>query len=103
MIFPMTSIFQVVNIQQRLSTGIGIVIETIARMEHDEFLQAAKESEKEKAAIPVFGTPEEAPVTETEEAAKEKEETGKKKKKKGFDVRGIISSLTEIFVPDDID
>jgi len=43
------------------------------------------------------------PVIETEEPAEEKEETGKKKKKKGFDVRGIISSLTEIFVPDDID
>ncbi len=85
------------------STGIGIVIETIARMEHDEFLKAAKESEKEKATIPVFGTPEEAPVVETEETAEEKEETGKKKKKKGFDVRSIISSLTEIFVPDDID
>ena len=86
------------------STGIGIVIETIARMEHDEFLKASKEAEKEKAlAHPPFGTPEVAPVIETEEPAEEKEETGKKKKKKGFDVRGIISSLTEIFVPDDID
>ena len=86
------------------STGIGIVIETIARMEHDEFLKASKEAEKEKAlAQPPFGTPEVAPVIETEEPAEEKEEPGKKKKKKGFDVRGIISSLTEIFVPDDID
>ena len=86
------------------STGIGIVIETIARMEHDEFLKASKEAEKEKAlAQAPFGTPEVDPVIETEEPAEEKEETGKKKKKKGFDVRGIISSLTEIFVPDDID
>ena len=86
------------------STGIGIVIETIARMEHDEFLKASKEAEKEKdLAQPPFGTTEAAPVIETEEPAEEKEETGKKKKKKGFDVRGIISSLTEIFVPDDID
>ena len=86
------------------STGIGIVIETIARMEHDEFLKASKEAEKEKAlAQQPLGTPEVAPVIETEEPVEEKEETGKKKKKKGFDVRGIISSLTEIFVPDDID
>jgi cell division protein FtsA len=86
------------------STGIGIVIETIARMEHDEFLKASKETEKEKdLAQPPFGTPEAAPAIETEEPTEEKEETGKKKKKKGFDVRGIISSLTEIFVPDDID
>ncbi len=85
------------------STGIGIVIETIARMEHDEFLQAAKASEQEKASIPVFGTTETTPEVETKPVETTKDDSGKKKKKKGFDVKGIIASLTDIFVPDDID
>jgi len=85
------------------STGIGIVIETIARMEHDEFLQAAKASEQEKASIPVFGTTETTPEVETKPVETTEDDSGKKKKKKGFDVKGIIASLTDIFVPDDID
>ena len=86
------------------STGIGIVIETIARMEHDEFLQASKEAEQKADMVPVFGTPESTPDTQTEQAAETTDDNGgKKKKKKGFDVKSIIATITDIFVPDDID
>ena len=86
------------------STGIGIVIETIARMEHDEFLQAAQEAEKAKELVPVFGTPEAAPEAQTGETTEGTDNpSGKKKKKKGFDVKSIISTITDIFVPDDIE
>jgi cell division protein FtsA len=86
------------------STGIGIVIETIARMEHDEFLRATKEAEKAKEMVPVFGTPEvpaDAPTDDTTESTDDN--SGKKKKKKNFDVKSIIATITDIFVPDDID
>ena len=85
------------------STGIGIVIETIARMEHDEFLQAAKEAEKEKAEVPIFGTPEAPDAQTVESTEKTADDNDKKKKKKGFDVKSIIATITDIFVPDDID
>ncbi len=85
------------------STGIGIVIETIARMEHDEFLQAAKEAEKEKAEVPIFGTPEAPDAQTVESTDKTVDDNDKKKKKKGFDVKSIIATITDIFVPDDID
>ena len=86
------------------STGIGIVIETIARMEHDEFLQASKEAEQKADMVPVFGTPESTPDAQTEQAAETTDDNGgKKKKKKGFDVKSIIATITDIFVPDDID
>ena len=86
------------------STGIGIVIETIARMEHDEFLQASKEAERKADMVPVFGTPESTPDAQTEQAAETTDDNGgKKKKKKGFDVKSIIATITDIFVPDDID
>ena len=83
------------------STGIGIVIETIARMEHDEYLQAVKEAEKLNGGLAEQA---ETNVSETEQEEKydEKEESeGKKKKKKGIDLKKIVTSFTEFFTPDD--
>ena len=83
------------------STGIGIVIETIARMEHDEYLEAVKESEKEKAGL-MEPTKNNAQAPEQGENDNEKEESeGKKKKKKGIDLKKIVTSFTEFFTPDD--
>ena len=85
------------------STGIGIVIETIARMEHDEHLRNIEETEKEKTVgrkkdEEIVVAPEaEDTVTETVE------NDTKKKKKKGIDLKKIVTSFTEIFTPDDID
>ena len=83
------------------STGIGIVIETIARMEHDEFLQASKKVETE----PVGSKPLAEPITEdlsTEETDTKKDENGDKKKKKiGIDLKKIVSTFTEFFTPDE--
>jgi len=85
------------------STGIGIVIETIARMEHDEYLKASKAAEASrleamhKAEIPVVNP-------EVEENEDEKEENdSKKKKKKGIDLKKIVTSFTEFFTPDNIE
>jgi hypothetical protein len=73
-------------------------------MEHDEFLQASKEAERKADMVPVFGTPESTPDAQTEQAAETTDDNGgKKKKKKGFDVKSIIATITDIFVPDDID
>jgi len=82
------------------STSIGIVIETIARMEHDEFLQASKKAEEERnssklSVEPIVETPEQA------ESDADKDDSDGKKKKKGFDVKGIIATLTEFFTPDE--
>ena len=83
------------------STGIGIVIETIARMEHDEYLEAVKESEKEKAGL-MEPTKNNAQAPEQGENDNEKEESeDKKKKKKGIDLKKIVTSFTEFFTPDD--
>ena len=83
------------------STGIGIVIETIARMEHDEYLEAVKEAEKEKAGL-MEPTKNNAQALEQGENDIEKEESeGKKKKKKGIDLKKIVTSFTEFFTPDD--
>jgi cell division protein FtsA len=83
------------------STGIGIVIETIARMEHDEYLQAVKEAEKLKGGLAEQAEAS-ASETELEEKYDEKEESeGKKKKKKGIDLKKIVTSFTEFFTPDD--
>jgi cell division protein FtsA len=83
------------------STGIGIVIETIARMEHDEYLEAVKEAEKEKAGL-MEPTKNNAQAPEQGENDNEKEESeGKKKKKKGIDLKKIVTSFTEFFTPDD--
>ena len=85
------------------STGIGIVIETVARMEHDDFLQASKQAEMERKKQ---YEKQEIIVTqpETAQIPDEKDEsTSKKKKKKGIDLKKIVTSFTEIFIPDDID
>ena len=83
------------------STGIGIVIETIARMEHDEYLAAVKEAEKEKGGL-MEPTKNNAQALEQGENDIEKEESeGKKKKKKGIDLKKIVTSFTEFFTPDD--
>ena len=83
------------------STGIGIVIETIARMEHDEYLAAVKEAEKEKGGL-MEPTKNNAQALEQGENEIEKEESeGKKKKKKGIDLKKIVTSFTEFFTPDD--
>ena len=83
------------------STGIGIVIETIARMEHDEYLAAVKEAEKEKTGL-MEPTKNNAQALEQGENDNEKEESeGKKKKKKGIDLKKIVTSFTEFFTPDD--
>ena len=83
------------------STGIGIVIETIARMEHDEYLAAVKEAEKEKTGL-MEPTKNNAQAPEQGENDNEKEESeGKKKKKKGIDLKKIVTSFTEFFTPDD--
>ena len=85
------------------STGIGIVIETVARMEHDDFLQASKQAEMErkkqyeKQEI-IVAQPETAQIPDEKD-----ESTSKKKKKKGIDLKKIVTSFTEIFIPDDID
>ena len=84
------------------STGIGIVIETIARMEHDDHLRAMQEAERvklygtQKAMEPAAEQPEE-PVSE------EPEKPGKKSKKKGLDLKSIIAKMSDILTPDDID
>ena len=85
------------------STGIGIVIETIARMEHDEFLQASAAAEMRSKGIvePQVVVPAE---TEQDEAEEEKDETIQRRpKKKGLDLKKIVTSLTEFFTPDNIE
>ena len=85
------------------STGIGIVIETIARMEHDEYLKASNAIEKKH----VEAKQKEEIVVENpemEEIDIEKEESeDKKKKKKGIDLKKIVTSFTEFFTPDNIE
>jgi hypothetical protein len=85
------------------STGIGIVIETIARMEHDEYLRLAekeqKEREKRETKSEII-----AEKVEKPEKGDETEETDPKiKKKKVIDLKKIVTSLTDIFSPDNIE
>ena len=85
------------------STGIGIVIETIARMEQDEHLRNIEETVKEKT-VGRKKDEEIAVAPETEETGAELVDNDtKKKKKKGIDLKKIVTSFTEIFTPDDID
>ena len=83
------------------STGIGIVIETIARMEHDEYLEASKAAEKQR------GGRQEQPESiniepELNEVNDDKEEASDKKpRKKGIDLKKIVTSFTEFFTPED--
>jgi cell division protein FtsA len=83
------------------STSIGIVIETIARMEHDEFLQASKAAEesrlkaKQEKEMPSKDT--EAKDSDSETA----ETDSKKPPRKGIDLKKIVTSFTEFFTPDE--
>ena len=81
------------------STSIGIVIETIARMEHDEFLEASKKAEEERnrSKLPVEPIVE-APKQEENDPDQDKNEG---KKKKGIDLKKIVTSLTDFFTPDE--
>ena len=85
------------------STGIGIVIETIARMEHDDFLRASKEAEYSRisAQQKELSADEQPEAEETDQEAEEAE--GKKKAKKGIDLKKIVTSFTEFFTPDNIE
>ena len=83
------------------STSIGIVIETIARMEHDEFLQASKAAEesrlkaKQEKEMPIESA-------ETKDGETETPGTdGKKPTRKGIDLKKIVTSFTEFFTPDE--
>ena len=85
------------------STGIGIVIETIARMEHDDYLRQAEEARKKQIGTqnkPV----ETVTAPEVDETTPEPENPdAKKKKKKGIDLKKIVTSFTEFFTPDNIE
>ena len=82
------------------STGIGIVIETVARMEHDEFLKTTKTVvEEPNKTVPEEEIPVTDPEVEENEVEKEEEEP-KKKKKKGIDLKKIVTSFTEFFNSD---
>ena len=84
------------------STSIGIVIETIARMDHDEYLKASQAAQPAMSSRVV--APEETVVdTEEHEVVEEREDDGKKKKKKGIDLKKIVVSFTEFFTPDNIE
>ena len=84
------------------STGIGIVIETIARFEHDEFLKSSKEPELTKYPMPTNDT---EVMTDTDEADETTDEKpGKEKKpRKKIDLTKIVTSFTQFFTPEDID
>ena len=85
------------------STGIGIVIETIARMEHDEYLKASKAAD-EMRREPQHQDEIAAETPEVEQGENEQEENeGKKPKKKGIDLKKIVTSFTEFFTPDNIE
>ena len=84
------------------STSIGIVIETIARMDHDEYLKASQAAQPAMSSRAV--APEETVVdTEEHEVVEEREDDSKKKKKKGIDLKKIVVSFTEFFTPDNIE
>ena len=82
------------------STSIGIVIETIARMEHDEFLQASKAAEKSRLEAK---QKKEMLISnqEAEANGSDKVETEGKKPRKGIDLKKIVTSFTEFFTPDE--
>jgi len=80
------------------STGIGLVIETLYRMEHDEQLRASQEAIRAQRAaamaVPTQPVEIETPIVD-EPIDEPKTERG------GIGVR-IITRLSEIFKPDDI-
>jgi len=81
------------------STSIGIVIETIARMEHDEFLEASKKAEEERISSKLPAEPV-IEDTKSEETDSDKDKN-EGKKKKGIDLKKIVTSFTEFFTPDE--
>ena len=86
------------------STGIGLVIETIARMEHDQFLKASKEAEKQLSESISFSQPKEVVACTPETVAEPAEETDDtSKKRKGFNVSKIVTAITDFFTTDNID
>jgi len=80
------------------STGIGLVIETLYRMEHDEQLRASQEAIRAQRAaamaVPTQPVEIETPIVDD---PVDEPKTGKG----GIGVR-IITRLSEIFKPDDI-
>ena len=82
------------------STGIGLVIEGIARAELSEMLEQEKSSKtpaEKPAAIPESTDPEVIVPVETEV-----KERGPKNKRKKFDFTSVIDTLGRIFTSDDI-
>ena len=76
------------------ATGIGLVIETLARMEHDEHLRASQEAARAKKQVIVETV---LPKVEDEVVDDNDTET----EKSGFGTR-IITRLSNLFKPDDI-
>ena len=76
------------------STGIGLVIETLGRMNHDELLRAAQQAkeEKKKKSQSAEIVEVETPVIDTHEEDDDDQGFGKK----------IITRLSELFNPDNI-
>ena len=58
-------------------------------------MERKKQSEKQEIIV---AQPETAQIPDEKD-----ESTSKKKKKKGIDLKKIVTSFTEIFIPDDID
>ena len=80
------------------STGIGLVIETLYRMEHDEQLRASQEAIRaQRAAAMAVPTQPVEIETPVDDEPVDEPKTGKG----GIGVR-IITRLSEIFKPDDI-
>ena len=80
------------------STGIGLVIETLYRMEHDEQLRASQEAIRaQRAAAMAVPTQPVEIETPVDDGPVDEPKTGKG----GIGVR-IITRLSEIFKPDDI-
>ena len=83
------------------STSIGIVIETIARMEHDEFLQASKAAEESRLKAK---QEKEMPIVDTDVKDGDSDTAGtdsKKPPRKGIDLKKIVTSFTEFFTPEE--
>ena len=76
------------------ATGIGLVIETLARMEHDEHLRASQEAARAKKQVIV-----ETVLPKVEDEVVEDNDT--ETEKSGFGTR-IITRLSNLFKPDDI-
>ena len=81
------------------STGIGIVIETLARMEHDEQLRAAQEAKKAREGA--FRQPEAITPKPFEQVVEEDEVIEEEKGGLGIG-KIIITRLSNLLKPDDI-